>query len=201
VRNYRGADGRAPVTGTEWEYEEARAHAEETGAPALLVFRNQDEVPISVTDLMLQAGQLAQLKALSEFWQRHFEDRGKFLTAHTSYRRLADFEAKLGTQLRGILDELARKEAAALTSWFECPFRGLEAYDFEHSPIFFGRDAAVQQARKAYRERDRWHCLPARSRGKRLRQVIVGVRGAGAGAVCASRGPRSRRVAARPVPP
>jgi hypothetical protein len=77
VRNYRGADGRAPVTGTEWEYEEARVYAEETGAPALLPFRNQEEVPISATDLTLQARQLAQLKALSEFWQRHFGDRGR----------------------------------------------------------------------------------------------------------------------------
>jgi WD40 repeat protein len=147
VREYCGADGRAPVTGTEWEYEEARVRAEATGAPALLVFRNEGEVPISATDLASQARQLDQLKALAEFWQRHFEDRGIFLTAHTFYRGLMDFETKLERQLRRVFEELARKEAAAPILWFECPFRGLEAYDFEHAQIFFGRDAAMQQAR------------------------------------------------------
>src|SRR6516164_6368 len=46
-REYRGIDGRVPVTGTEWEYEEALRHNEETqaaspdgrGIPDLLVYR------------------------------------------------------------------------------------------------------------------------------------------------------------------
>ena len=148
VREYRGADGRAPVTGTEWEYEEARVHAEGTGAPALFVFRNQRQVPVSPTDPVLRAQQLAQLDSLDEFWRRHFEERGRSLTAYTSYRELADFEVKLEIQLQGVLKELARTEAAASISWFDCPFRGLEPYDFKHAPVFFGRDAAIQQARR-----------------------------------------------------
>ena len=39
-REYRGIDGRAPVTGTGWEYEEALAVAREKRAPDLLAFRN-----------------------------------------------------------------------------------------------------------------------------------------------------------------
>src|SRR5580700_5572499 len=39
-REYRGIDGRAPVTGTEWEYEEALKVAREKKAPDLLAFRN-----------------------------------------------------------------------------------------------------------------------------------------------------------------
>jgi hypothetical protein len=85
VREYRGIDGRAPVTGTEWEYEHALSRAEETGAPALLVFRNQAPAPIRTSDLTLQTLQLEQLKALNEFWARHFHDRGVFLTAFTNY--------------------------------------------------------------------------------------------------------------------
>ena len=33
VREYRGIDGRVPVTGTEWEYEDALQAARERGAP------------------------------------------------------------------------------------------------------------------------------------------------------------------------
>jgi hypothetical protein len=149
-REYRGIDGRAPVTGTEWEYEHARAHAEATGAPALLVFRNHTQAPTSTIDLTLRALQIAQLEALDRFWQRHFHDQGVFLTAFTGYTRLEEFEEKLTEQLREVLEDFIRRgwspAVVAQITWFESPFRGLEKYDFKHAPIFYGRDAATRQA-------------------------------------------------------
>jgi hypothetical protein len=67
TREYRGADGRWPVTGTEWEFEEARAAYERTGAPAILVFRNLSVANVSTSDLTLRALQLQQLEALDGF--------------------------------------------------------------------------------------------------------------------------------------
>jgi hypothetical protein len=43
VREYRGIDGRTPVTGTEWEYEEALKAAREVGTPGLLVYRRRED--------------------------------------------------------------------------------------------------------------------------------------------------------------
>jgi hypothetical protein len=81
-REYRGIDGRAPVTGTEWEYEHARAHAQATGAPALLVFRNNSPAPLSTTDLTLRAQRDAQLRALDQFW--HLQALGMTLRGQTA---------------------------------------------------------------------------------------------------------------------
>ena len=44
-REYRGIDGRVPVTGTEWEYEEALKAARQKGVPDLLAFRNVSPAP------------------------------------------------------------------------------------------------------------------------------------------------------------
>ena len=49
-REYRGIDGRVPVTGTKWEYEEALKVAREKGAPDLLAFRNFSPAPVDTRD-------------------------------------------------------------------------------------------------------------------------------------------------------
>jgi hypothetical protein len=148
IREYRGSDGRAPVTGTEWEFEEARAHAEKEGAPPLLVFRNMSAAKISTTDTEARRHTQEQLGALDQFWQRHFQNRGLFLTAFTAYQHMEEFTNALETQLRKLLQDLAGNSAGRDYSahWFDRPFRGLEPYEFEHARIFFGRDAAVQSA-------------------------------------------------------
>src|SRR5215470_5805447 len=77
-REYRGIDGRAPVTGTEWEYEEALKIAREKGAPDILAFRNVSPAPVDPRDPDAQAVSMAQLAALNGSWTRHFTDRGVF---------------------------------------------------------------------------------------------------------------------------
>ncbi len=60
---YRGIDGRARVTGTEWEYEEALKAAREKQAPDLLAFRNISKSPIDTRDPEARAKSIAQLDA------------------------------------------------------------------------------------------------------------------------------------------
>lgn len=149
MREYRGIDGRAPVTGTEWEYEDALKAARERGAPDLLAFRNRSPTPIDPRDPEARARSNAQLDALDAFWHRHFADRGVFLAAYEEYATLEQFAARLEESLRKLIERRIKALPADETgdqTWFAPPFRGLQAYGFEHAPIYFGRDEAVAKA-------------------------------------------------------
>jgi hypothetical protein len=150
LREYRGLDGRIPVTGTEWEYEDALGAARKSGAPDMLAFRNISPATVDVRDPQARERSLEQLTALNEFWKRHFADRGVFQAAFDEYDNLDKFAARLEESLRKLIErriaQLAGAADAQSALWMGAPFRGLEAYEFEHAQIFFGRDGTVLKA-------------------------------------------------------
>ena len=150
-REYRGIDGRTPVTGTEWEYEDALAANRSKGAPDLLVYRSNREPQISLRDPNKKALAEGQWNALESFWSRYFQAGGVFLSAYHGFDDLEDFGDMLEAHLRQLIRsriEKGRIEAGAdvRATWLQSPFRGLSSYDFEHAPIFFGRGAAQLKA-------------------------------------------------------
>ena len=151
VREYRGIDGRTPVTGTEWEFEEALHAAQKSGAPDLLVYRSRKPAPFDTRDPNRFEEQLQQLKALNGFWERHFANQGLFIGAYTSFTSDAEFAGALEHHLRKLIERRIAARGAtpsdmATQAWAQAPFRGLEAYEFEHAPIFFGQDEALAKA-------------------------------------------------------
>ena len=151
TREYHGMDGRTPVTGTEWEFEDALLAARERGIPHLLVYRSKRDAAISTWDPRSRQAVFAQLEALDAFWARHFADQGKFIGAFAEFASLEEFSAKFEKDLRSCVDQ--RIQALKPTErdtkarlWRHAPFRGLEAYELEHWPIFFGRDEAIGAA-------------------------------------------------------
>ena len=151
VREYRGIDGRTPVTGTEWEFEEALQAAQKSGTPDLLVYRSGKPAPFDTRDPERFEQQSQQLKALNAFWERHFVNQGLFIAAHTLFTSDAEFAVALENHLRKLIEKRiallgsTRGETATRAS-AQAPFRGLEAYEFEHAPIFFGQDEALAKA-------------------------------------------------------
>jgi WD40 repeat protein len=151
LREYRGIDGRVPVTGTEWEFEDALAGAQAHGAPDILVFRNVSPAPIDSRDSAARARSLAQLDALDAFWKRYFANRGVLLAASYEYSSLEEFAGRLEELLRKLIECRIKAlasghDAAASRTWLGDPFRGLQSYEFEHAAIYFGRDALVARA-------------------------------------------------------
>jgi WD40 repeat protein len=151
VREYRGIDGRAPVTGTEWEFEEALQAAQTRGAPDLLIYRSLKPSAVDTRDSHIREQQLQQLTALDGFWGRHFANQGVFLGAYTEFSSDTEFAEALERHLRKLIERRASAEdtsggTQSARVWFQAPFRGLESYDFEHAPIFFGQDDALTKA-------------------------------------------------------
>ena len=152
LREYRGMDGRAPVTGTEWEYEDALRSAQTRGVPDLMVFRNVSNAPIDPRNPEARAASIAQMAALDTFWKLHFADQGTFRYAYDEYDTLEKFAARFEETLRKVIE---RRIAAAVDApeaganskiWAGNPFRGLDSYEFEDAPIFFGREAQITKA-------------------------------------------------------
>ena len=89
LREYKGLDGRVPVTGTEWEFEQAiEARERRKGVPDLLVYRKFTEgfAQFGRAEELEQIGR--QWEALQSFWQRHFEaDDGRLQGGVQSFRR------------------------------------------------------------------------------------------------------------------
>lgn len=162
-REYRGSDGRAPVTGTEWEFEQAlEAQKQRGGTPDLLVYRKFAEgfARFSRADQLDQIKQ--QWEALQGFWERHFEGPDGFKAAFNRFAALDEFEAQLELHLRELLKrrlpprELrgAKTQAGERIDWWSgSPYRGLQAFDVAHAAVFFGRERAEREITEALVQR------------------------------------------------
>jgi WD40 repeat protein/TPR repeat protein len=151
VREYRGIDGRTPITGTEWEFEEALYATQSRGVPDLLIYRSLKPAAFEIRDSVVRGAQLQQLNSLEKFWARHFVDKGIFLGAYTTFDTDAQFAALLEQHLRKLIEKRSATGGPNLNQptarvWMQAPFRGLESYEFEHAPVFFGQDEALTKA-------------------------------------------------------
>ncbi|MFI9637148.1 DUF4062 domain-containing protein [Nocardia sp. NPDC051929] len=99
---YAKDDGNRPVTGTEWEYEDAiRAHRV-SGTPEVLVYRREGPVLFDL-DSTADASDLmqahSQVQAVEEFFSRLEAERRGF----NSYNSVADFAASFADHLKAIV--------------------------------------------------------------------------------------------------
>jgi eukaryotic-like serine/threonine-protein kinase len=155
VREYRRRDGSAPVTGTEWEFEDALAAKHARGLPELLVYRKFEDGVARFS----RAEQLDQIRqqweALQYFWQQHFEGPdGRFKAAFNRFETLEQFESQLESHLRELLrrrlpsqpTRLAHGSPGARIEWWSgSPFGGLKAFDIDQTAVFFGRERAERE--------------------------------------------------------
>lgn len=90
------------------------------------------------------------MQAIDQFVKKTFVNSdGSFRAAFHMFDGPAEFEEKLESHLRKWLEghlggsgpTVAGPGPGLRPTWFGAPFRGLEVFDTEHQPIFFGRTA------------------------------------------------------------
>jgi uncharacterized delta-60 repeat protein len=155
VEQFPGAFTGRQVTGTEWEFEDAFAAYQQHGRPDLLVYRKTAAVLASLEDDAALEQQRHQKRLVQDFMQRWFIDLNAktFTLASRDFTTTTEFEELLEVHLRALLiKQLSLVEGETLQSgihWHQGnPFRGLESFELEHAPVFFGRTRARNELRE-----------------------------------------------------
>ena len=146
IEKFRGPISGGEVTGTEWEFEDALSSYRERGLPDLLFYRKTAPVMASLDNADAVQQQLRQKQLVDEFVRRWFVSSGAttFKAAFREFVDAAQFEEMLGTHLREFLERRLEKIESAGTGgairWHEgSPYRGLQTFELQHAPVFFGR--------------------------------------------------------------
>lgn len=151
-------DGSRYGSGTEYEFERAIGAWTERGRPHLLVYRKTTEATVSLSDAELARQALTQKEDLDRFFTKWFANNdGSIPRAYHDFMEIADFEDRLEAHLSKLVEQEAQIAGfgpgnSAL--WKGTPFRGLEPFEAEHAPVFFGRRRQVSEVLALIRRRD-----------------------------------------------
>lgn len=155
-------DGRIPTSGTEYEVTWAAEHASrKSGIPVLRVYHSRKALSLALAEESEAVGK--ESDSAQDFFAE-WKKKRKGSADLIRYKTLEEFEEQFRSQFRDFLTEQIRQEAGPrpenrrVRRWKSTPFRGLNVFDFEHAPIFFGRTRAIgevlealEQQRKVWR--------------------------------------------------
>ena len=108
--NYRKPDGSRYLSGTEWEFHDARTAARQNGRPRVLLYRRDTEIHISQKDSQREE-RLRQADSVDEFFQALESPDGSLPHAYHTYTRPEDFRWRFENHLRQwLFDHLKNAE-------------------------------------------------------------------------------------------
>jgi hypothetical protein len=166
------ANGRPYPSGTAYELLSAIEHSKRSSVPDVYVFRKTADAALPTTDIERRRQAQLQLDALEGFWAEWFKiETGQFKAAFQSFDTTDAFEQQLELLLRQWLE--THNLLGPRLHWPKekgSPFPGLAAFEAEQAAVFFGRDRAIEEARR--------RLVSACDRGTPF-LLIVGASGAG----------------------
>jgi len=141
-----------PVTGTEWEFEDAMSHYRSCGKPEVIVYKKNSDIFGVVGDKEKYDKKSRDKTILDDFMKHWFVDKdGAFKAAFHQFEHLQEFENRLETHLEELMKSYLKKMIGEETRWLRgSPFRGLNSFELEHEDIFFGRREQIYQIRTTF---------------------------------------------------
>ncbi len=168
-------DGTPYRSGTEREFDLMLAAFEQSGRkrPVILAYARDDDGAFKQTLTELPTSELEeffnQRKLAEAFIREQFHDaEGRNLRAYQTYREPVGFVQRLRLHLRQAIDDLLQIDTSG--TWTEEPYRGLETFDLQHAPIFYGREEETCALLQRLRDQEQAGCAFV---------VIVGASGSG----------------------
>jgi serine/threonine protein kinase/tetratricopeptide (TPR) repeat protein len=153
--------GGIPTSGTAYEIAWAEEHASRNnGIPILRVYRNASHPVFPLEPREEREAFVRQWDSVQDFFAE-WEQKENGLASFSKYRTLAEFEEQFRRQFRDFLADQIRHDIGSQASnkkvrrWKSSPFRGLNVFDFEHAPIFYGRTRAVGEVLGAMEQQRR----------------------------------------------
>ena len=172
---FRGPLSGNIVTGTEFEFEDAVKGYQEHQRPDVLVYKKTSVPPLN--DDAEVRDYLKEKDKIGAFFDTWLIDEKTHLpkTAWREFKEIEEFEQMLTDHLtefiRRRIEAPRVAGAKGRIEWYEgSPFRGLESFEIQHAPIFFGRT----------RERNELRRLLIRQAARGLPWVVV-LGGSGSG--------------------
>jgi hypothetical protein len=126
------------------------------GVPDIFIFKNDTDSLVDAKNIEKALADLHQIQKLNAFieeWcEREQDGQRVFTAALNSYKELDKFEevlekllcSKLNERFPPPSDRSDSEQCPPAATWTEgSPFRGLEAFQFLHAPVFCGRTRAI----------------------------------------------------------
>jgi eukaryotic-like serine/threonine-protein kinase len=143
-------NGKPYPSGTAYELLTALDASKSKGIPDVYVFRKTADAALPTADLERRRQAQTQLDALEAFWSEWFKsERGHFKAAFHTFGTTDEFETQIEDLLRQWLQ--SHHLLGPRLKWPKekgSPFPGLAAFEAERAAVFFGRDRAIDEARR-----------------------------------------------------
>ncbi|MCK6580872.1 MAG: SUMF1/EgtB/PvdO family nonheme iron enzyme [Anaerolineae bacterium] len=144
---YQKPDGTPYLSGTEWEYEDARRGWAERGTPDIYLYRRTEKVLFDEQDPDYPEKH-AQYGRVEQFFRQFVTPEGAITASVNVYRDQDEFRTLFERHARAIiLEKLSRfieRTQDAVPLWQGSPFPGLRAFTLKDAPIFFGREREIE---------------------------------------------------------
>ena len=147
--------GGIPASSTEYEIAWAAEHANRNhGLPVLRVYRDQSKPAVSSEPEKEDEAGVPERGTKRDFLAE-WEDQRKGTADFNRYKTLEQFEEQFRRHFRDFVADQVKLDAGPkppekrIRRWKTSPFRGLNVFEFEHAPIFFGRIKAVGEVLEA----------------------------------------------------